>query len=274
MARYTAVTTMLREALRTLRVESPAWARALGLAYEHAAIAARHRRMRRWWAPHLAASRDVVLAAAERTRARTRALVVGAGDCLDVPVTALAARFDEVVLADVVVGPAARRMARRSGGRVRCVVWDATGVLERLAAVRHTADAATVTRLFADADPGPPPGGEPDLIVSASCLSQLGSVPGHALPAAVRDDALPEQCRTLAARTHLAWLARRTAAVRVVIADMARLDVAPDGAVLARDALFVLPPGPPDRTWRWELAMIPEYSRTHHRVHEVGAWID
>ncbi|HEV7730825.1 MAG TPA: hypothetical protein VGR62_01625 [Candidatus Binatia bacterium] len=265
---------MLREALRTLRVESPAWARALGLAHEHAAIAARHRRMRRWWDPHLTASRDVVLAAADQVRGRTRALVVGAGDCLDVPVTELAARFDEVVLADVVIGPAARRLARRSGGRVRCVVWDATGVLERLAAVRRTTSADAVTRLFADADPGPPPGGEPDLVVSASCLSQLGSVPGHALPAATYDDTLPEQCRTLAARTHLAWLARRTGAVRAVVADMARLDVAPDGAVLARVALPVVPSRPPDRTWRWDLAMIPEHSRTHHRVHEVGAWID
>lgn len=265
---------MLREALRTLRVESPPWARALGLVHEHAAIAARHRRMRRWWTPHLVASRDVILAAAERTRGRGRALVVGAGDCLDVPVAELAGRFDEVVLADVVVGPAARRLARRSRGRVRCVVWDATGVLERLAAVRHAVDPVAVARLFADADAGAPPVDEPDLVVSANCLSQLGSVPGHALPAAARDDALPERCRVLAARTHLAWLARRTAAVRVVIADLARLDVAPDGTEAARVALSVLPSRPPDRTWRWDLAMIPEFSRTHHRVHEVGAWID
>jgi len=265
---------MLRELLRTLLVSSPSWARRLGLAHENAAIAARHRRCAAAWAPHLAASREAILAAADRCLRRRAALVIGAGDCLDVPVAALAGRFEAVVLADVVLSPAARRCARRAPDRVRCLAWDATGALARLAAATPQADPAEIRRLFAEADPGPPPGGEPDLIVSANCISQLGLVPAHSLPAADRDSSFPDRCAEAAARRHLSWLAARPG-VRVLIADAARLDVAPDGSILKRENLrarFGL--RPPDRAWRWDLAPIPEWSPDFSRVHEVGAWFD
>ena len=266
---------MFREMIRTLRVDCPRWARQLDLVYEHAAIAARHRRMRAAWAPHLARSREIVLEAAERCGRTGRALVIGAGDCLDVPVDALAARFGEVILADIVVSPGARAIARRHRGRVRCVSWDATGALEKLAAVRTTVVSAGARRLFEEADPGLPPGGAPDLVVSANCLSQLGLVPGHSLPAARVDEALPDRCGAVAARQHLAWLARRTGAVRVLLADTARLDLGPDGRERKRENLLArLPLRRPDRAWRWDLAPIPEYSADIARVHEVGAWID
>jgi len=182
---------MLREFLRTLNVDCPTWARQLGLAREHAAIAARHERARAAWAPHLAASGETILAGAARCPTRRRGLIIGAGDCLDVPVAELVDQFDEVWLADVVVSPAARSLARRFRGRLRCVSWDATGALARLAGGRRTITPAAARLLFEQADPGPPPGGEPDLVVSANCLSQLGLVPGHSLPAAERDEKLP-----------------------------------------------------------------------------------
>ena len=262
------------EFFRTLLVDCPRWARRLGLAHEHAAIAARHSRLRAAWAPHLAASRQAILDGAARCPERRRALVIGAGDCLDVPVEDLAATFGRVTLADVVVSPAARRLARRFRGRMECVNWDATGALATLAAVRETIKPADAPRVFAEADPGPPPGGEADLIVSANCLSQLGLVPGHSLPAAKNDENLPERCAQAAARRHLAWLAARSG-VRVLLADVARLDLGPDGRQLKRDKLrerFGV--RPPDRLWRWDLAPIPEWDPAFHRVHEVGAWID
>ncbi|MBE2215180.1 MAG: hypothetical protein IAE82_15005 [Opitutaceae bacterium] len=266
---------MIREWIRTLRAQCPPWARQLDLVYEHAAIAARHRRMRTAWQPHLARSREIVLEGAGRCTSFGRALVIGAGDCLDVPVDDLAARFGEVVLADIVVSPVARALARRHPGRVRCVSWDATGALEKLAAVRATVVSAGARRIFEEADPGPPPGGEPDLVVSANCLSQLGLVPGHALPAARVDDALPDRCGTTAAKQHLAWLGQRVGAVRVLLADTARLDLGPDGREIKRENLLArLPLRRPDHAWRWNLAPIPEYSPDIARIHEVGAWID
>jgi hypothetical protein len=265
---------MLRELIDALLTRCAPGARALGLAYAAAAITARHRRVGASWAPHLAASREVILRAAARCRNHERVLVIGAGACFDVPVEELAKRFSEVILADVAVSAAARRWQRRLAGRVRAVAWDATGMLASLAAQRRTLTAAEAVELFAGSDPGVPPGGEADLVVSANCLSQLGLIPADQLKAAEADDELPVRCANAAARRHLAWLAARTG-VRVLVSDVARLDVAPDGRELARQTIFEgLELRPPDQSWRWDLAPIPEWSREWNRVHEVGAWID
>ena len=259
---------------KRLRTDSSRAARRLGLAREHFAIAGRHARVRAAWAPHLAASRQAILEGADRCPRRDRALVIGAGDCLDVPVAELAARFARVTLADVVVSAEAKAWAKKLPGRVAAGQWDATGALARLAEVRGVISAQDAPKVFADADPGPPPGGEPDFIVSANCLSQLGLVPGHSLPAAESDKALPERCAKVAARRHLDWLAARPA-VRVLLVDAVRYDLAPDGKVLKTETLYTrYGLRAPDRTWRWELAPIPEWSPDFHRVHDVGVWFD
>jgi hypothetical protein len=264
---------MFARLLRRLATDCPPAARQLGLLREHEDIAQRHARVRSAWAPHLAASKRVILETAELCPRHRRALVIGAGDCLDVPVAELAERFDQVVLADIVTSAEVHRWARKLAGRVLGANWDASGALAALAAVRETVAAHEAPEIFARADPGPPPGGEPDFIVSANCISQLGLVPGHSLPANEKDKGLPERCAKAAAKRHLAWLEQRSA-VRVLLADAARLDIGPDGRQLKKETLherFGLPK--PDRTWRWDLAPIPEWSPDFHRVHEVGAWI-
>lgn len=265
---------MLAELLRYFTLRCPPWARLLGMAQEHVAITYRHRRTRAAWTPHLDASKAAILEAAERCRERRRVLVLGAGDCRDVPVPELAARFDEVVLTDVVLGPELRKLAKRSAGRVRAEVWDATGVLAELARGWRRLTAAQVEALFAKGDPGPLPGGEPDLVVSANCISQLGVVPVDRFSGAGADEGFVDRCGAAAARRHIQWLAVRPG-VRVLLGDRARLDVAADGRELKRERM----PGmdglrKPDRAWQWLLAPIPEWSPDFNRVHEVGAWID
>lgn len=266
-------TAMILQILRRLATSCPPAGRQLGLLREHEDIAARHARVREAWASHLAESRRVVLEAAQRCTRRRRALVIGAGDCLDVPVAELAAIFDEVILADIVTSPEVRRWERRLRGKVRAVNWDASGALATLAAVRQTVAGHQAVELFAQADPGPPPGGEPDFIVSANCISQLGLVPGHSLPAMENDKGLPDRCAKVAAKRHLDWLERQ-AGVRILLADAARYDISLEGKQLKKETLherFGLPK--PAHTWRWDLAPIPEWSRDFHRVHDVGAWI-
>ena len=260
---------------RNLFLKTTAAGRALGLAREHLDIADRHARVRDSWESHLQNSRRVILEAVGRVADRRRALVIGAGDCLDVPVAELAQEFGKVVLADIVIGREARRLARGSGGRIESHAWDATGALATLAAERESADAARAAAILAQADAGAPPGGEADLVISANCISQLGLVPGHSLPAMARDKSLPDRCAKAAARRHLDWLAARSG-IRLLIADVARIDVGPDGRELQRETLpwrHELKRAP-DRSWRWDLAPIPEWSEKFHRVHEVGAWID
>lgn len=260
--------------IRRWRTQCPPWARQLGLAKEHFDISRRHARVRAAWEPHLQASRAAMLAAAARCDRRDHVLVIGAGDCLDVPVAELAGLFTRVTLADIVVSAAARRWAKDLPERVNVVSWDASGALVELARRREAIAGAEAPRIFAEADPGPPPGGEADLVISANCISQLGLVPGHSLPAMAQDKELPERCARAAAKRHLAWLKERKG-LCLLVADVARLDLAPDGRVLKRDTLherFGLPK--PAQTWRWDLAPIPEWSPDFHRVHEVGTWLE
>lgn len=265
---------MIGELLRSFRLRAPPWARHLGLVHEQVAVTFRRRRAAKAWEPHLEASRVAILEGARRCSARRRALVIGAGDCADIPVAALAMRFDEVVLTDVVLGPELRRCCHQSGGVVRAEVWDATGALAKLASNRRKLSPAQVEDVFAGSDPGPPPGGEPDLVISANCISQFGVVPLDGVLESDRHESLEARCGAAAARRHRQWLAARRG-VRVLIGDRSRLDVGADGRELQREAV----PGmdglrTPDRTWRWMIAPIPEHSRRFHRVHEVAAWID
>lgn len=265
---------MLREMLTSLRTDAVDAARRLGLSHEHAAIAARFSRVGAHWEPHLSACRETILEGANRCSSFRRAFVVGAGDCRDVPVRELVEKFETTVLADVVCGPAARALARRFSGRVVCLPWDATGALNELATRRATISPDEAVDLFETSSATPPAGGEPDLVVSANCLSQLGLIPTHTLSIAKESESLVPRAATAAAQSHLRWLRQRPA-VRVLIGDTARLDVSPDGRILRRENLMdCLDLRPPDRTWRWHLAPIPEVSREFHRVHEIGAWID
>jgi hypothetical protein len=283
---------MLREWWASRRASALPEARRLGLVHEQVAIAARHRRVKDAWDPHLKASQAAVLEAVSRCSRRGVACVVGAGDGLDVPVEALAGAFDEVILADVVLGPIAmgwaNRTARRQRGRVKAVLWDATGALRSwvdrgpAASAPRPEAARELLQKLEEAEPGLPDGREPDLVISANCLSQLGLVPASARTNMAVDagegeteaefEAWIGRCAVAAARRHLRWLEERSGDV-LLLADLARLDVSPDGAVLGRESLAeALPRRAPDRQWRWDLAPIPEWDRAYHRVHEVGAW--
>lgn len=265
---------MLPKLLHRLLVRCAPGARELGLAHEHVALAGRAHRVQAAWASHLSASRAAILEAVSRCTERRRAIVIGAGACRDVPVAELAAQFAEVILIDVVIGLTARRLARHSRGRVRTIAWDVTGALRALSEQPSRLDAKGVENLFARASPPAPPGGEADLIISANCMSQLGLVPAHYWDPNRRDESFQDRCARAAARVHLTWLAARSG-VRVLLSDVARLDIAPDGRTLKRESVIDgLPLRAPDRTWRWDLAPIPEWSAKFHRVHEVGVWFD
>lgn len=266
---------MFSQFLHRWLARAPESAKQLGLAQEHEDIANRHARMAKAWASHLRESRATILLGARQCPRTGRALVIGAGDCLDVPVAELAEIFDEVVLADIVISRVAQGWAKKLPGKVRCFNWDASGALEAVAKVRETLAGDQAPALFAQADPGPPPGGEPDFIVSANCLSQLGLVPGHSLPAYAKDTGLPDRCARAAGKRHVTWLAERPAALRVLLTDAARLNIGSDGRQQKKETLYErFGLRDPDRRWRWDLAPIPEWSPDFHRVHEVGAWFD
>ncbi|WP_207459855.1 hypothetical protein [Azospirillum sp. SYSU D00513] len=274
---------MLREAFEYLTTPCGRTARRFGYLGEAVALGARHRRQRRAWAPHVAACRNFMEEAMERAAGGNRggerggrALVAGSGLLIELPLEAMAARFAEVVLADVVHARSARRRAARFPN-VRLVELDVTGTLEPLARFL-TGQAATRTSAPAALprpEPPPPPGGRFAFAVSCNLLSQLPLMPLEAVEA--RAPAVTEAERAAfaqsLARTHLEWLAE--AADRAALfTDTESVWLEKGRPVERDDSLWGLAMPPPDRAWRWDIAPAPEADRRRDLIHEVGGWFD
>ncbi|OIR18752.1 hypothetical protein GALL_10920 [mine drainage metagenome] len=267
---------MIREFLEHLLTPCPRRWRRMGYLREQIAIDARLARNRGAWAPHLEATRREIIGAMEAPPQRRCALILGAGLHHDVPLEALARRYDRVVLADLVHRPRARRAARRVGGRVVCAEFDASGVAARMADAGRSMDAGELAALVGSAHAGIPPecGGEPDLVVSANLCSQLFLLPlDWARVDRFGDEGLGRRLAAAAAGRHLDWLEERPGTV-LLVSDFERRRITADGREILRETV----PGleglrAPDRRWTWRIAPIPEHSRTCSLEHEVGAWL-
>lgn len=109
---------MILEALVRVSQRTGSYGRASGVAAEQAAIVGRYFRCRGAWRPHLERCRAFVRAAAEDTPGRGRAVVLGSGPLLDIPLGALARCFREVVLVDAAQPLHARLLAWKYGNVV------------------------------------------------------------------------------------------------------------------------------------------------------------
>lgn len=258
---------VLRELWEHLTTPASPTARRLGFVAESVALGARHRRQRRAWAAHVQAARRFVLdaagAAPDGRPHGGRALVAGSGRLIEVPLAELAARFDAVVLADLVHPRAVRRQARRFAN-VTLAEVDLTGVLDAVAA--GTLPPPT---------PAPPDLGRFDFAVSCNLLSQLPVLPLERLARY----GLPEDARAAFAgallRAHLDWL-RRSAAVAALFTDAESRWLEHGGAggraVARDDSLWGVPMPPPDLTWSWDIAPRGEEDRHLDLRHTVAAW--
>ena len=258
---------MLRELFEWLLSRGTGPGRRLGLDREAVSIAARHRRQSEAWEPHLAATRQCLLDAAAACPQGGTALVLGSGACLDVPLSALAARFDTVVLADAHHPRPARRLAR-AFPNVRLMPVDLTGLAGPVGQVaRH---GGTLPR------PLPIPdlslGLRPDLTVSVNLASQL-PIPLLRLLGSRLDETAQTDFGRAVIEAHFAALARLPGRV-CLVCDTAweRLE---DGRVTAAtDALYGAPHPAADRTWFWDVAPRPEESFSFDRRNRVAAWLD
>ncbi len=252
---------MLAEALEFALTPCPDWARRLGLLHQAVMLRARRRRLRTVWAPHLEACRRFIAGAAARAPAGGRAVVLGSGLLMELPLEVLAARFSEVVLVDAVHGWPERLRARRWPG-LRLETADLTGVLEGLS------DSGLP-------EPAPPLAGRRfDFAVSANLLSQLPLFPLWRLEDGYSPEALEAFARSLIER-HLEGL-RRLAPVSCLISDFERHFLDGERLLEADDLLHGLLHGvslpPPDAEWLWEIAPRPEEAPDYDVRHRVGGW--
>ncbi len=182
------------------KTQSPA-ARRLGYVYETAALQAKHRRYRTAWRPHLHATRQALLAAAN-IDTRGTALILGGGIVQDLPVSELLERFECIILLDIVFTYQARRLAQRWPDRILCCYYDVTGVIDSLAKYRCL---PPIERLSAFQQPNakmPPV----CWVASVNCLTQLPILPVRWLQhCGIEDRSLDEFYRALI-QDHLNWL--------------------------------------------------------------------
>ncbi|NTV95298.1 MAG: hypothetical protein HGA75_07740 [Thiobacillus sp.] len=250
---------MLAEALAWLVTPASATARRMGLLAESIAIAARHRRCRAAWAPHLAASRRALLDSAHAARGRRIALVLGSGHLLDVPLAELAGLFEQVWLVDI-VQPWPARLAAHRHANVRLIEADVTECL-----ARPPVEPPVPTR-FLD-EPGI------DWVASVNLLSQLAAPAQRWLRARrpeLTEPGIARYGETLLAN-HLAWLGRFGAPV-CLLADLEQTRLDTTGAVIERrDYRPLLAAWKIRSEWRWDLAPTGELTGGQSAFHRVAA---
>lgn len=263
---------MLLEGLLWLTARCSPSARRFGYLREAIAIAARHRRCRAAWQPHLDKTRAALLASARLSRQRRSALVFGSGLLLDIPLAELATLFEDVRLVDLVHLPAVRRAARRFHN-VTLVEHDVSGILQPLLEGAGGFDEAALRRL-AEAVPASLLGDDRvDWVASVNLLSQLPLLPMAWLKDRV---SLPlefwDEWQTSLMRSHLDYLADFRAEV-CLVADAAQVECDGQGAEVVRtDHGRAL--GFAERafdTWRWDVAPQGELIGGGYAWHEVVA---
>ena len=154
-----------------------------------------------YWQPHVANSHRRILDAASMCERRSTALVLGAGNCTEIPLHELAQRFDEVVLLDLddaSMAAAVEDLPDELIPKVHLSVQDVTRfaapLMRRL--WRAVEESETAEQSFerisealsnVEADDGPPTYPDADLVVSSLVFSELHRYPLSYASRLVRD---------------------------------------------------------------------------------------
>jgi len=264
---------MLRETWAWLSTPCSREARRLGYLGEAIAFESRRWRCGEAWHAHLAHCQAAVRASLARCGRHGTALVMGSGLALEYPLAELAARFERVVLADMVHLRSVRRQAARHANVV-LVETDLTGIARHLLA--H-GGAVTPAELEAWGEMLPAPVAAPekvDWVLSASVLSQLPLLPVAWLARHRPDlgDAALEHFGRMLMLRHLGLLAGFDAE-RCLIADAEHSVRDAAGSVVEHTdfAAALGLDGHAFADWQWPLAPVGELADGWSREHRVVA---
>lgn len=164
---------MLKEFLTHLFTFTSRHVKEMGYLHELIAISARYKRCRRAWQPHLDASKDFILKAVHSCPHHKKAVILGSGLLLDIPLAELSEAFEEVLLVDIVHLPATKRKASRYPN-VFILNADITGAAHAVYKTRRITPIETTTG-FPGCD------SKTSLLISANLLSQLSLCPASFL---------------------------------------------------------------------------------------------
>jgi hypothetical protein len=260
---------MLLDLYTSLTTPCSPFIRRMGYLTETIEMRSRARSHKAVWQPHLDKTRNFVLSVADTCRDRNRAIILGSGLLLDVPLAELSSMFGQVVLMDVVCLPEVRKQIGQYNN-VSFNEYDVTG----------TADA-----LFQNGQKGISELPEPwpalsteirdsSLVVSLNILSQLWVVPRAYVSRRMRgldEYAVDEWCGRVVT-SHYAALTSLSCDV-CLIADYAFVKRDRKGNVISRGStVYGLELPVPGASWIWNIAPIDEDSRAFSKELIVGAW--
>jgi hypothetical protein len=259
---------MLSELYTYVTTPCPQYVRHMDYLSEAIDMRKRYRRNQAAWRPHLELTRRFVLSAADKCRNRSRAVILGAGLMLDVPLEELASMFREVVLVDIVFLPEVRRDVKRYGNAT-LVRNDVTNMAQRLHEnILHG------VRELPEAAPGIPIDGDTGFVVSLNILSQLWVVPrAYALRKLLHidEEQLDGWCRQIV-ESHHAFLLSLPCSV-CLVADHEFVKRDGEGTIVSRASTvcgLTLPK--PHASWAWNIAPRGEDRPYLSKELNVGAW--
>lgn len=164
---------MLQEFLTHLLTPAPRYVKEMGYLRELIAISERHKRCRRAWQPHLDLSKDFILQAVNLCSNHKKAVILGSGLLLDIPLAELSEAFEEVLLVDMVHLATTKRKAHRYPN-VFTLNADITGVVHTIYKTHSIPHIKTNTEF-------PGYDSQTSLLISANILSQLPLCPASFL---------------------------------------------------------------------------------------------
>ena len=209
-------------------------------------IKVRHRQCRHAWQPHLERTKAAILSAIQSCPQRRKAIILGSGRLLDVPLRELSRMFREVVLVDA-VHPLSAYAAAAWYRNVRLVRADVTGTAEELIRVANRPEQPlprAIPSLFCDV-------ADIDYVASVNLLSQLAYLPGIYLERGQRTEAEIEAYSHSLLAAHLGYLQRLPGVVSL-ITDVEKLVIDKRGQVTERiDILHGVTLPDSGEEWTW-----------------------
>ena len=256
---------MILEWLESLLTPCSRALRAVGYLRGQNGIKVRYRQCRREWTPHLERTKQAIRDATQLCSQRRKAVILGSGLLLDIPLAELSRSFREVVLVDV-VHPLWVSCLAKWHGNVRLVRADITGTAAELLKIAGTPSAPlpqATPSLFCD-------DAEVDFVASVNLLSQLPHLPTAYLDKnAPRPESETDAFARRLIESHLEYL-QRLPGVVALITDVEKQQVDRGGKVIERfDILYEARPPRHDDEWFWEHVPLnhlsPEWAY-HRRV--------
>jgi hypothetical protein len=260
---------MLYDLITSLTTPCSPYIRRMGYLSEAIEMRGRSQRRQAAWQPHLDNTLRFVLSSAEKCRSRNKAVILGSGLLLDVPLAELSSLFRDVVLLDVVCLPEVRRKVMDHRNTV-FVEHDVTNVSELL----YQNGQSNISELPEPASSLPGACHDAGLVISLNILSQLWVVPRAYASQRMRgldEYAVDEWCSRIVA-SHYAALSSLSCDV-CLVADHGFVKRDKKGGVISQGStVYGLALPEPDASWTWNIAPIEKTSREFSKELIVGAW--